>query len=327
METEWLTNITQQMRGEETGERRGLMILTGDLHDFHLPDLIKLITSGKHSGTLTVTDGTSTRTLSVHEGRPVCATSYRSDERIGDPDQVIDDVYDLFRWQEGTFSFDQRMKPEDDCLMLDISAENLILAGARWVDNWATIHRAVPSSDTVFEHRSSGASAEELDMTKEERKVLNALDGLKDVTAVARECELTEFETSKILYGFHAVGLAQPGDLDKIRLRRVFRELAELICKGTHPYRSGPDDFACEAEVNQKCTDLPVRLMTGRIEDSTDPGLPTKELAKVYQTFLQTQRTVIGNRFGSDVAEGLLEQVRSQISPNLRDMLERYKLV
>jgi len=243
-----------------------------------------------------VTDGASTRTLSFQEGRPVCATSRRPEGDLRDPQQIMNDIYDLFRWQEGSFTFDQRMGPQEGCLVLNLSAENLILAGARWVDNWATIQRAVPSSNTIFERRDKRMRLGDLDMTEEERQVLNSLDGLKDVTAVARECGLTEFETSKILYGLHAVGLVQPGDLDKIRLRRVFREFAELMCKGTLPYRAAPDDFTCEIEVNRRCADLPVRFITSRIEDHTDPSLRTEELAQVYRTFLRTQRTVVRER-------------------------------
>lgn len=329
METEWLSNIIRQLHGDESSmeEYRGLMLLTGDLHDFHLPDLIKLIVSGKHSGTLTVTDGTSTRTLSFHEGRPVCATSRRPDGKVSDPQHVMNDIYDLFRWQEGEFTFDQRMEPSEGCLVLRISAEGLILAGSRWVDNWATIQRAVPSSDTVFERREERIDPDDLDIKEEEHKVLKALDGLRDVTAVARECQITEFETSKILYGFHAVGMAQPGDLAKIRLRRVFREFAELMCKSTLPYRAKPDDLACEIAVNEECQDLPIRLIAGRIEDQTNPSLRTEELAQIYRTFLQAQHSVIKKEFGKSVAEELLSQVRSQISPGLRDALEQYKLV
>jgi len=147
MEAGWLASIILQLSGDGEGmaEYRGLMRLTGDLHDFHLPDLIKLIVSGKHSGTLAVSDGIATRTLSFHEGRPVCATSTRPDGEVSDPQQVMNDIYDLFRWQEGEFTFDQRMGPQEGCLVLRISAGNLILAGARWVDNWTTIQRAVPS--------------------------------------------------------------------------------------------------------------------------------------------------------------------------------------
>ena len=329
MEVQWLSGIIQHLRGEEMegGEYRGLMLLTGDLHDFHLPDLIKLIASGKHSGTLAVSDGASTRTLSFHEGRPVCATSHWPDGEVRDADRVLNDVYDLFRWQEGPFTFDQRLEPQAGCLVLNTSAEDLILAGSRWVDNWAAIQQIVPSSSTVFEHRGERSRPENLDLTEEERRVLDTLDGLRDVSAVARACDLTEFETSKILYGLSSIGLVQPGDLGKIRLRRVFREFVELMCRGTVPYRDSPDDVACEIAVNQQCTALPIRLVAGRIEDQTDPNLRTGELAEVYRTFLQTQRQVVRDRFGEEVAERLHRQVLFQVSPDLREALERYDLV
>ena len=327
METEWLSGIIRHLRGEDTEGYRGLMILAGDLREFHLPDLVKLIVSGRHSGTLTVTDESSTRTLTFSDGRPVCAASQRADGKALDPELVTDDIYDLFRWQEGAFTFDQRIGAQEGCLVLNTSAENLILAGARWVDNWATIQRAVPSPDAVFERRHEDARWDTLDLSEQERLVLAALDGLRDVTAVARECGLTEFETSKILYGLHAVGLVQPGDLDKIRLRRVFREMAELMCRGTVPHRSSPENTACEVEVNERCGDLPVRLIAGRIEDLTDPGLSTEDLAHVYQHFLEEQRDVVRTRFGEDVADNLLNQVSAQISPGLRDALKQYNLV
>lgn len=332
MEKRWLGGIIQHLRGEETaGEREreyaGLMLLTGHLRDFHLPDLIKLIASGKHSGTLTVTDGGSTRTLTFREGRPVCATSRRSNGEVGDQEQVMEDIYDLFRWQEGKFTFDQRMGPQKGCQVSALSAHDLILRGCRWVDNWATIQQIVPSPDSICERRDGKVQPEDLDLTQGEHRVLDALDGLRDVSAVARVCELTEFETSKILYGLAVVGLVQPGDLDKARLRRVFREFAELMCQGTLPYRDAPNDSACEEEVNQRCGDLPIRFVAGRIEDQTDPGLRTQELAGIYRVFLRTQCEVVGRRFGGEVAERLCQQVLPQISPSLRGTLERYDLV
>ncbi len=329
IELEWLSGIIRRLRGEDSGveEAEGLMILQGDLSEFHLPDLIKLIVSGRHSGTLTVTDGASTRTLTFAEGRPICASSAHLDVEVRDPAQVMDDVYDLFRWQEGAFTFNQRMGAHEGCLALRLSPEALILAGSRWVDNWTTIQQAVPSPEMVFERRESGTWSEDLGLTEDELRVLNALDGLHDVTAVARVCGLTEFETSKILYSLHAVGLVRPGDLDKIRLRRVFREFAELMCKGTRPYRASPDDASCEIVVNEHCRDLPIRLLDGRIADQTDPSLSTEELAEVYRTFLRTQYRVVGDWFGAEVAENLVQQVRSRINPSLRDALEQYNLL
>jgi hypothetical protein len=138
---------------------------------------------------------------------------------------------------------------------------------------------------------------------------------------------VTEFEASKTLYGLCTVGLARPGDRGKIRLRRVFREFAELLCRATIPYRDSPDDYACEERVNECCSDIPVRFVTSRIEDRTDPSLTTEELAEIYRTFLSAQRSVVTERFGADVARDLLEQVRSHINPSLRTALVEHELI
>jgi DNA-binding PadR family transcriptional regulator len=329
VEMQWLGGIIQHLRGDTAAdeEYRGLMLLSGDLRDFHLPDLIKLIASGEHSGTLTVTDGTATRTVSFQEGRPVCATSSRGGGEEREHQRILADVYDLFRWQEGTFTFDQRMRPQEGCSVLSMSTADLILAGSRWVDNWSTIQKAVPSPEAVFEYRDRGMCCDDLDLTETEGLVLDALDGLSDVSDVARSCGLTEFETSKVLYGLSNVGLVQPGDLGKVRLRRVFREFAELMCQSTLPYREAPDDFACEKEVNRRCASVPIRFIAGRIEDQTDPALRTQELAEAYRTFLEAQHRVVKERFGAGIAQMLLQQVRSRISPDLGGALEEHGLV
>jgi hypothetical protein len=329
VEAQWLGSIVRHLRsdGADGDEYVGLMRLSGNLHEFHLPDLIKLIASGRHSGTLAVTDGTHTRTMSFHDGRPVCATSRRYGQEIENPEEVLTDIYDLFRWQEGDFTLDQRMKPQEGCTVLNVSASDLILAGSRWVDNWSAIQQVVPSAETVFEHRDDRIDSADLELTTVEEQVFEALDGLRDVSDVARACKLTEFETSKALYSLSTVGLVRPGDLNKIRLRRVFREFAELMCRGTIPYRDHPGDSSCEQEVNQRCENLDVQFVASRIEDQTDPTLTTEDLAEIYRTFLRTQHRVVENRFGAGVAEKLVSEVTSQISPALRDALTQYDLM
>lgn len=329
VETQWLGSIIEHLKGSEaeSGEYGGLMQLSGDLHEYHLPNLIKLVASGKHSGTLSVTDGLHTRTISFQEGCPICTTSHRPDGEVDDPERVLKDVYDLFRWQEGTFTLDQRMKPREGCTVLNMSAYDLILAGARWVDNWTTIQQVVPSAEIVFEHRDGPVDASDLALNGVEERVFKALDGLRDVSDVARLCNLTEFEASKTLYGLCTVGLVRPGDRAKIRLRRVFREFAELMCRATLPYRETPNDSTCEEQVNRCCEDLPVRFVASRIEDQTDPALSTHDLAETYRTFLSAQQRVVKECFGQAVADELTEQVTARINPSLRGALNEHKLI
>ena len=66
------------------------------------------------------------------------------------------------------------------------------------------------------------------------------MDGVKDVATIARELDLTLFETSRAFYCLAAIGVLRAADLDKIRLRRVFREIAELMCSSTIAWRAAP---------------------------------------------------------------------------------------
>jgi len=333
MEQAWLADVIRDIQGQDqdsyahTDRRRGLMTLSGDLHNYHLPDLVRLIASGQHSGTLSITDGTQLRTLSFEAGQPVCATSRRLDEAPSPtqtPEQVMEGLCDLFRWQEGKFTFDQEMDSEDYCMPLTLTAEDLILCGCRWVDNWTVIQRLIPSADTIFELGVSASRLKELTLTETEQQIVAAVDGVKDVATIARELGLTVFETSRAFYCLAAVGVARTADLDKTRLRRVFREIAELMCSSTIAWRSSPDDRTCEQEVNQLTGHLPLCINRGRIEDQADPQLKTDGLVEMYRDFLLAQLDVVSRRFGHENARQSFERTLRQLAPELQTVAKRY---
>jgi hypothetical protein len=335
MEQGWLTSVLRDIQSQEEGNRtpegshRGLMILSGDLRTYHLPDLLRLIVSGRHSGTLTITDGLQIRTLSFEEGQPVCATSRRRDEPAAppaQPDKVLEALCDLFRWQEGRFTFDQEMQREDWCVPLKLRAEDLILRGCRWVDNWTIIQRLVPSADTSYELSVDAQRRATLTLTDTEAQVVAAIDGVKDVATIARELGLTVFEASRAIYCLAAVEVVRTADLDKIRLRRVFREIAELMCSSTIAWRTQPEDRTCEEEVNQLTGHLPFCLNRGRIEDQANPQLGADDLVEMYRHFLLTQLDVVSRRFGPENARQSFERTLHQLAPELQEVARRYGL-
>jgi len=150
------------------------------------------------------------------------------------------------------------------------------------------------------------------------------VDSIKDVAAIAVRNDLTVFETSKVLYCLTAVGLLRSGDQEKIRLRRFFREFAELMCRSTLPWRDPPDNGGCEIQVNQHCAHLPIRFEMGRIQDETDPALKTEELADLYRMFLSTQYAVIKEWFGEERVQRAFDRVLRQLSPGLQEVFGKY---
>jgi DNA-binding PadR family transcriptional regulator len=337
MERNWLAKVMRdvQLEGEtgytlaEMGTRRGLMVLSGDLRQYHVPDLLRFIACGQHSGTLTITDGALIRTLGFKEGKLVCAACLRRGESPPPPrpgKEILDRVCELFRWQEGQFTFDQTTCSQEWCVPVEISVEDLILRGCRSVEDWAIIQRLVPSSDSVFELDPTSRRLTELNFTPTEEQILAAIDGVQNIASIARQLGLTVFKASRTFYCLTAAGVVCTADPDKIRLRRLFREIAELMCNSTLAWRAAPDDRTCEKEVNKLCASLPIRLNRGRIEDQTDPQLKTGELVEMYRLFLQKQFEVVSRRFGGENARQSFERTLRRLAPELQDTAKHYGL-
>ena len=330
LDIDWLSDITAQLGATSECEMAsgGLMSLHGDLREFHLPDLMMLITSGKHSGTLTVVAGPNARSMTFEHGVVHCVASQLSGKMVLDEEQVLRELYECFGWQTGTYAFDQRGCPREGCMLLDVSAHTLILEGSRLLGSWEIIQRIVPTSDSLFARTGDLGRRDDLTLSDDELRVLAVADGLRDVTTIAGLLELTEFETSRMLYGLYLVGLVQISDPGKSRLKRVFREFAELMCRGAIPFRTTPEEAsACEAEVNLRSRDLPVSIRSSRIVDQSDLSLSSDALAGIYREFLQTQHTVLEERLSYDIADELRQQVLGRISPDLRETLEHYALL
>ncbi len=333
MERMWMGELIESIRGSgeavEADGARGLMMLAGDLQQYHLPDLLRLIASGKHSGTLTITDGVLGRAINFVRGQPNCIAGYRLDEEEPSPGTLEDSlsaIYDLFRWQAGRFTFDQSQPQHQWCLPVNLTTNQLILEGCRWVDNWETIRRLV-SADAIFEPNTPSAELEALQLTEAERSFLQSLDGNRDIADIAGTLRLTLFDASRIAYCLLAVGAIRYGNMERIHLRRAFREIAELNCRGTLALRKHPSDISCELAVNRACQDIPIRIDHGHIVDETPPDIEIAQLAKIYRTFLSRQMEVIRQHFGLDAARDLSARTLRQLVPELREVAERYSFV
>ena len=115
--------------------------------------------------------------------------------------QIEEAVYFLFTWTEGTFNFEPDVAPSEQDTLVSIGPESLLLEGARRVDEWSLIEKKIPSFDIVFEIDRPQMMQNEAKLTKEQRVVLQLIDGVRDVTAIFEESGLVEFDAAKAMYG------------------------------------------------------------------------------------------------------------------------------
>jgi DNA-binding NarL/FixJ family response regulator len=120
-------------------------------------------------------------------------------------------VFDLFSWNEGTFSF---ADGTDDDVKMDaavrVSIESLLMEGARRIDEWSRMKDRIPSADVIpmlAEPRDE--SDLYIDLRPAEWEVLALIDGDHSLRDIASELAVSEFEVAKTVYGMLSTELIE----------------------------------------------------------------------------------------------------------------------
>ena len=120
--------------------------------------------------------------------------------------QIEEAVYFLFTWAEGAFNFEPDVAPDEQDVVVSINPESLLLEGARRVDEWSLIEKKVSSFDLIFERDQAKIAESEVELEAEQRRVLDLIDGRRDVTQIVEDSGLGEFDVGKALYGLSTAG-------------------------------------------------------------------------------------------------------------------------
>lgn len=106
-------------------------------------------------------------------------------------------IYDVFLWPEGRFEFVDGEIQEDVQVFLDMPVTSVVLEGARRLDEWRRIRKAIPSPHTTF-IRPPGAALP-LPGTPEAQAVELA-EADRTAAEIALEMRRSEFDGATLLY-------------------------------------------------------------------------------------------------------------------------------
>lgn len=125
--------------------------------------------------------------------------------------EVEEAVYHLFAWEEGSFRFAPGEEPDEAvATLVAIPAENLLLEGARRIDEWTQIEDVVASMDMRFVVVADPRDGEEADLPPHQEKVLERLDGRATVDEIVRAAGMVEFDVARALYEMSREGWVEP---------------------------------------------------------------------------------------------------------------------
>ncbi|HEX8172700.1 MAG TPA: DUF4388 domain-containing protein [Thermoanaerobaculia bacterium] len=142
--------------------------------------------------------------------------------------QIMQIVYRLFRWKDGDYQFSQETTIEyDRDNVVPITAESILMEGARMIDEWPIIEKRIRSYDMVFRKkltdqeivvvgaeeadevdfdgestraRRRGGLADKIRISQEEKQIYDMVDGTMTVGEIVEVSRLSEFDTNKALY-------------------------------------------------------------------------------------------------------------------------------
>jgi len=144
--------------------------------------------------------------------------------------QILQIVFRLFRWKDGDYHFSQETTIEyDRDYVVPVSAESILMEGARMIDEWPIIEKRIRSYDMVFRKKLTDqeivvVGAEEADevdfdgsdstsmrrrrqiisdkirISREEKVMYDMVDGTMSVRDVMEMSKFSEFDTAKALY-------------------------------------------------------------------------------------------------------------------------------
>ena len=125
--------------------------------------------------------------------------------------QIESVVFDLFSWNEGTFSFADSGK---ESVVIDaavrVTTESLLMEGARRIDEWSRMSDRIPNARVVprLAHPREGTESY-IDLRPGEWEVLAMIDGEHSLSDIAGELAASEFEVAKTVYGMLSTELIE----------------------------------------------------------------------------------------------------------------------
>ncbi|HEX2722435.1 MAG TPA: DUF4388 domain-containing protein [Gemmatimonadaceae bacterium] len=171
------------------------MAIRGNLSEASLPDVLQLLAMGNKTGTLTLTVPGSGGMICFENGR-ICHASV-----AGRSLETEDSVFVMFKWNDGSFSFEPGVRPPHGSRLVSVDPQGLLLEGARRVDEWSLIEKKLPSFDAVFAIDRQQLLRNSIALSEEQQKLLPLIDGFRDVHELMRVSKLGEFDTGKALFG------------------------------------------------------------------------------------------------------------------------------
>ena len=171
-------------------------------------------------------------------------------------------VYEIFKWDRGECRFIEEEIDERREIVVPLNTENLILEGARRIDEWSNISGKVPSRHSIFKLSGENQQGQRLNLKPREWEILSLIDGTRSVKEVNDAAGGDLFSTSKLIYGLVVMGVIElvQGDTTTASGADTENRLEDLLRSGREYYgrlnlESAAAQFEKALQIDPECFD------------------------------------------------------------------------
>lgn len=117
--------------------------------------------------------------------------------------QVSEAIFDTFVWTSGTFAFIESTRLPEYAVTIAIDLPNLIMEGARRIDEWQQCVELLPDASVIF-RVVSAPKDDKITLTAAEWKLLFLVNGQRTIDELVQETDEPALNVYRVLYGLYA---------------------------------------------------------------------------------------------------------------------------
>ncbi|MCU1229941.1 MAG: hypothetical protein JWO97_2825 [Acidobacteria bacterium] len=118
--------------------------------------------------------------------------------------QVSEIIYDCFVWPDGAFTFVDELALPPYAVTIAVDLSNLIMEGARRIEEWEQCLQLLPDSSIVFRVVSNPDKDEKITLSRDEWKILFLINGQRTLEELCHTAEDEPFQVYRVVYGLLA---------------------------------------------------------------------------------------------------------------------------
>jgi len=123
---------------------------------------------------------------------------------------VLNQVYRVFSWDDGTFRFEPADLPIKGKLTTSIALESVIMEGSRKLKEWERLQDEVPDLDVALKFAERPTTPlRDINLTVEEWRVISFVNPRNTIRQIAQYNSMSEFQIRKIAYSLLQAGLVE----------------------------------------------------------------------------------------------------------------------